>query len=435
MFGGGNFQTMNKELPGAYINVVSVKKAAGAVSDRGYASMPMELDWGKDGEMITLTNEILQKDARKLFGYAYTAPELADIRDVFCHATTLYLYRLNSGGEKASNDYCTAVCSGTRGNSLKVVIAQDVDSDSQYVVKLYMTDTADGQSVDVKLDEQTVAAASDLENNDYVEWKSGAALTVTAGVSLSGGSNASVTGDSHSAYLAALEPYYINTFGVKTADETVKKLYVSYVKRMRDEVGSKFQLILHNYAGDYEGVINVKNSVKAVPWVVGAEAGCNVEKSCTNMTYDGEADVPADYTQIELKAAMKAGEFVFHKVGEQIRVLSDINSLLTYTEDKSKDFASNQVIRVVDQIATDIASIYVSRYIGKYNNNATNRTALWKDITGEHEVLAKKGAIDDYDSKDVEVTAHETDKKAVVVTDQVQPAEAMEKLYMTIIVR
>ncbi len=114
-----------------------------------------------------------------------------------------------------------------------------------------------------------------------------------------GGKNAAVTGDSHSKYLAAIEPYYINSFGVKTEDETVKRLYASYVKRMRDEVGSKLQLVLYDYAGDYEGIINEKNSVNAVPWTIGASAGCNVEKSLTNMTYDGEAEFSADYTQLE----------------------------------------------------------------------------------------------------------------------------------------
>lgn len=44
--GGGTWITQNKVLPGAYINVVSAGIASAALSDRGIATMPLELDWG-----------------------------------------------------------------------------------------------------------------------------------------------------------------------------------------------------------------------------------------------------------------------------------------------------------------------------------------------------------------------------------------------------
>lgn len=44
---------------------------------------------------------------------------------------------------------------------------------------------------------------------------------------------------------------------------------------------------------------------------------------------------------------MKAGEFVLHSVGTEVRVLEDINSLVTLTEDKNELFQSNQTIRVL----------------------------------------------------------------------------------------
>lgn len=42
--GGGTFTAQNKELPGAYINFVSAASASAALSDRGIATMPLELD-------------------------------------------------------------------------------------------------------------------------------------------------------------------------------------------------------------------------------------------------------------------------------------------------------------------------------------------------------------------------------------------------------
>ena len=55
--------------------------------------------------------------------------------------STLYAFRLNGGGVKASNTYCTAKYSGTVGNKLKIVIAKNVDDDSLYDVATYYDTT------------------------------------------------------------------------------------------------------------------------------------------------------------------------------------------------------------------------------------------------------------------------------------------------------
>lgn len=60
--GGGTFTVQNKELPGAYINFVSAASANAALSDRGIATVPLELDWGAEGEIFEVTNEDSVKD-------------------------------------------------------------------------------------------------------------------------------------------------------------------------------------------------------------------------------------------------------------------------------------------------------------------------------------------------------------------------------------
>ena len=63
--GGGSFTTQNKELPGTYINFVSAASASAALSDRGIATMPLELDWGVEDAVFEVTNEDFQKNSRK----------------------------------------------------------------------------------------------------------------------------------------------------------------------------------------------------------------------------------------------------------------------------------------------------------------------------------------------------------------------------------
>lgn len=426
MYGGGTFTAMNKVLPGAYINFVSAAKAVAALSDRGRATMAMELDWGPTGEVITVTNEDFIKNTQKIFGYAYSDSAMSALRDLFMNATVLYLYRLNGAGNKASNDFCTAKYAGTRGNNLKVVIAANVDVEDGYDVKLYLDEEL--------LSTQTVTSMADLEDNDFVTWNSSATLAENSGTALAGGTNSTVTGADHSAYLTAVEPYAYNAMGVMSEDTTVKKLYASFAKRMRDEVGVKFQLIVYAYPADHESTINVKNCSAVIPWVVGAEAGCNIASTISNRVYDGEAELSADYSQSQLIASIEAGEFVFHKVGDEIRVLTDINSLVNTTATKGDDFKSNQTIRVIDQIANDIASTFNDYYEGKVQNNAAGRIAFWNDIVKHHKELNRIGAIEGFSESDIEVSAHETDKKAVVVTDGIVPVNAMEKLYMTVTV-
>ena len=128
-----------------------------------------------------------------------------------------------------------------------------------------------------------------------------------------------------------------------------------------------------------------------------------------------------------------SGEFAFHKVGQETRVLCDINSLVTTTLNKGEDFKANQTIRVIDQIAMDIAGIFNTKYIGKIPNNQSGRVSLWNDIVKHHQQMETIGAIEDFDPAGVVVSEGET-KRSVVVQDEVTIVNAMEKLYMTVIV-
>ena len=106
-FGGGIWTAQDKVLPGAYINFISVAAADARLSDRGYASMPLELDWGPDDTIFEVTVDDFNNRSLSIFGYDYTHDKLKGLRDLFAYARVLYAYRLNSG-VKASCDYATA---------------------------------------------------------------------------------------------------------------------------------------------------------------------------------------------------------------------------------------------------------------------------------------------------------------------------------------
>lgn len=417
--GGGTFTVQNKVLPGAYINFVSAARATNVFGDRGYCAFALKLSWGESGKVITVENSDFMRNSTKIFGYSYEADEMKPLREIFQNAKTLYLYRLNVG-TKASSDIGDAKYGGSRGNDITVTATELTDGSFNVVTKL-------GTAV---VDEQLVEAGEQPKNNDYVDFK---AVPTAQVYEFSGGADGDVDGETHQNALTAFESYTFNVLGCDSTTETIKKLYVAYTKRMRDEVGVKFQTVLFDYKADYEGIISIKNDVNLVYWATGAEAGCEVNKSLTNTKYNGEYEVNTDYSQTELEKCLQNGSFVFHKVNDEVRVLEDINSYTEHTKEKNEDFSYNQTIRVIDQIAMDIAKIFNTYYLGKVPNDESGRVSLWSDIVKHHKTLQELRAIEDFESEDVTVAQGDS-KKSVVVTDCVTVTNAMAQLYMTVIV-
>lgn len=433
-YGGGTWLFQNKELPGAYINFVSAQKALNSVSDRGYGALALELDWGASNEVFEVTNADFQKECLQIFGYDYTHEKMKGLRDFFKYAKTGYFYRLNSDGVKAENTFATAMNKGVRGNDIAITVEKNVDDNAKYNVITYM----DG----IEVDKQIVEKASQLKGNGYVTFKGETSLTVTVGEKLQGGTNGKeVTGSDHQKALDALEAVSFNTLGCLATNEVTKSLYIEYTKRMRDTVGAKFQTVVYapNKTVDYEGVIAVTDACKelaqgAVYWVTGASAGCDVNRSNTNRIYNGEFEIQTESKQNKLSKAIRKGEFKFHKVGDDVRVLKDINTFISFTVYKNRDFSLNQDVRVYDQIAVDIAGLFNRAYLGKVQNNDMGRLAFYNDLVNYAEKLQQVEAIQNFDSKDITVTGGEN-KEDVFVEFKVQPTMAMEKLYMSVVVR
>lgn len=435
--GGGTFLTQNKILPGAYINFVSVAKASATLSDRGIATIPLDMDWGPENQVVTVELADFLKNSQKIFGYAYTAEKLKPMREIFKHAKTVYFFRLNASGVKAANTFATAKYPGTRGNDLRTVITENEKSELES--KLYDVATFLGT---VQVDLQTgIKAMTDLKPNDYVDWITSASISLTASLPLKNGTNGTVEDAAYQTYLDKMEAYNFNAMGCPSNKSTIAELFAAFCKRMRDDVGKKFQVVCFRNLADYEGVVSVKNTIVGqtddpalIPWATGVVAGTAVNKSATNMDYDGEYSVDTDYTQTELENGIREGSFMFHQVDEKVVVLEDINSFISITDEKSSDFSSNQTIRVLDQIANDIAVLFGKKYIGKVPNDASGRVSLWNDIVKHHMELQNIRAIENFNPDNVTVVQGDT-KKAVVVTDYVTPVNAMAQLYMTVYVQ
>ncbi len=447
--GGGTWQFQNKRLPGTYINFVSKVRASTDIADRGYGTMPLVLDWGPEGEVFTVTAEDFQKNSLKIFGYDYTSDKLKGLRDLFKNLKVGYFYRVSNEAKKATCTIANAKYPGVRGNDINVTISTNVDESSKFDVMTYIKI----DRVNTIVDKQTaVSGWDDVTDNDYVTFIRTTDMAAVAGVPLTNGTNGeAVTSAQYQSYIDKIEPYYFNTMGVVTTENTLIDLFVQFTKRMRDSVGAKFQTVVYGKENvDYEGVISIKNAVtdngespaSLVYWLTGAEASCLVNASCTNKTYDGEFAVNTNYSQTELEKAIVDGMLMFHNVTDpvagdisgDVKVLSDINTFTSFTKQKNDDFSLNQVIRVLDQIAIDISRLFNKTYLGKEQNDNDGRVALWGDIVALHKEYQRVRAIQNFNPDDVPIPIQGEKKTTVMHEYEVQPTCCMEKLYMQITV-
>ena len=213
MWGGGKWLVQNKVLPGYYHRFLSASKTGIAISDRGRAAIGLELDWGAEGQIVTVENAAFLKDTKKIFGYSYTDDKMKPLREIFLNATVLYYYRLNGGGVKAAGKWGTAKYSGVRGvrgNDIKIVVSASVDEVGKFDVETYLAEA--------KVDTQRVAAMSELVDNDFVDWKTDAVLEADAGTSFTGGTNGTVNGEAHQAFLDKAEKVAFHTLACNSND-------------------------------------------------------------------------------------------------------------------------------------------------------------------------------------------------------------------------
>lgn len=127
-WGGGQFNgDMSTEIPGTYIDIKVIPTSNTAVGERGYVAVPMELPWGKEGEVFTVTGDEYASKCKEIFGYAQGSPELKNVDELFKNATVVHFYRLNSNGEKAKGTFGEAANAGELGNQITVVIENNPD--------------------------------------------------------------------------------------------------------------------------------------------------------------------------------------------------------------------------------------------------------------------------------------------------------------------
>lgn len=438
---GGTWTSQNKKQPGVYINVKSSMAQAVSVGDRGVVAICKPLSWGLESEIMTIN---VGDDFTQYIGYDSTNDKALFLREIFKGSgntkgpVKVMLYRPGTtGAAKATATIApltiTAKYNGVRGNDVSVAVVADPDNAGSFTVQTVV----DGSVKHTQIG-KTVA---DLKGNDWVVFSGTGNLAASAGTSLTGGNDGTVSSAAYSTFLTALEPYTFNILIYDGVDSTVQTAYVAFIKRMRDNLGKKCQAVMAGIESDSDAVISVRNGVvlsdgtvltpqQTTWWVGGAEAGANYSESLVYAQYPDAINISPRLTASEVDEALDKGQIVFFEEFGSVKVVSDINTLTTYTPDKGEAFSLNQVIRTLDTIANDIYKNFSQNYIGKIQNNAAGRDLLKAWIVGYLNEIQANGGIQNFVADDVTVGAGNA-LNAVVITLAIQPVAAVEKIYIT----
>lgn len=445
---GGTFLTQNKVRPGAYINFVAKPQSLMNVSDRGIATLALPMSWGPEGEIIDiLSSDLTDGTSIKKIGYSATNVESLLFRICLQNCYRLKAWRLDKGGEKASTTIGTgetamkptAKYPGICGNKIQIIVLKESETGDTYTVEtLY-----DGlrQNIQSKL-----SSPKDLEDNDFVDWNvtDQTVFTATAGSTLTGGTNGTVTeSTAYTPYWAKMKTEVWNTMGLLSEDATVKTAFCEYIKDLRENEGVKVQGCVYDKSSyDYEGIVSSEqgyrtdaeeiSKVNFVSWVTGACAGAEINESNTHKTIQDAVEIIGELSNTEIIDGLNAGKFLISKSRKgTIRVEKDINTLHTFTVKRSYDFSKNRVIRVLDEMGNTCEITWDENYCGKLDNDADGRNIYKADLVKYGETLAGIHAITNFlGADDIEVLMGDA-VDSVVVNWPVQPVDSMEKLYMT----
>lgn len=445
---GGSWQSQNKTLPGVYINIKSAPATQASIGDRGVVAVAEPLSWGPVGKVLTIQ---AGEDVTSLLGYdVNTAPELLFLRQLFLGTnrtrgakTVLYFRPAAAQAAQASADIGSgdnvltvkALYPGARGNDISVSVAADPDGGAYTVQTAVSGAVADAQSVD-RLDE--------LRANQWVTFQGSGAPTAAAATPLTGGKDGTVSAPAYSTFLSAIEPHRFDVVCYSGTDQVVQAAVAAFVKRLTEDEGRKCQAVMGGYDGaDYEGVISVRNGLvlpgrtltagESAWWAAGCTAGANYNESLTHASHPGAVDASPRMTTAEKAAAVRAGGFVLAEEDGAVRVVTDVNTLTTFTAEKGRSFSKNRVLRVLHTIANSIYAAFSKNYIGQADNTSAGRDLLKKEIVGLLNEMQANGGVQEFTSDDVTV-APGADSDAVVVELAVKPVDAIEKIYMTVTV-
>ena len=230
----------------------------------------------------------------------------------------------------------------------------------------------------------------------------------------------------------------------------------TWLKTNRENKFKRSKVVLPNYSGDYEGIINFTNSfiktaakeyttAQYTPRIAGLIAGTPMTISATYAPLSEVIDCDK-HTIDENDEKVNKGEFFIWFDGEKFKMSRAMNSLVTTTQDKLEAYQTIKSVDAMDMIYDDIKRTAQDSYIGKYTNDYDNKKLLISAIYGyfrelENARILQKG----YSVVDIDTEAVKTyqlkhglytkDELAKMTTDEIKQLDTKKQVYLNAKIR
>ena len=235
-------------------------------------------------------------------------------------------------------------------------------------------DTEGGKDVNVykKVDEVDFTQWSEA-NHDYFKLIFAGAPSTVIAIRLS------ANAEDYNAALSKLKNLkwnYLTIPEIKPADVST---VAAWIKQYRNDENKTFKAVLAHCAGDHEGIINLTtenisstitekkhSAAQYCARIAGVLAGLSLARSSTYFVLDdiSEAEVPDDPDE-----RINAGELVIVFDSKKYKIGRGVNSLVTFTSEKTEDVRFIKIVEGMDLYKDDIHQTYEDNYVGKVIND------------------------------------------------------------------
>ena len=348
----------------------------------GICAIPVQAAWGPLNKVVQNASAA---DLNRNYGageYAagYTVPAAAAMFDG--GASTVYTYRLGTGGTKASKEIAegltvTAKHPGTM--AVSVAVQKKLGDDTTKKLQVYAGTALMEEfffAADKTAEGANLIAAAAASN--YVDVAGAAAevpeLAVASGA-LAGGANPTVTNEDYSKAFAALEPYYYNTIALDVDDEDLtlsqllqtykenahklgkngiavvgEKVDVAFETRCAHALSFNDEKVVYLGGGYYAGKEN-KDGVMAICHTAGVIASTPSNQGITHAVISGATDLCEVLTYSQYEEAIDAGMLMVSMSPDgSIWFDSGVNTLVAPAADQDEGWKKIRRVKVRHEV-------------------------------------------------------------------------------------
>lgn len=182
----------------------------------------------------------------------------------------------------------------------------------------------------------------------------------------------------------------------------------AWIKQYRDDERKTFKAVLANCAADHEGIINfttdnVTSTITSAKHsaaeycarIAGVLAGLSLARSSTYYALD---DVSEAETPDNADERINDGELVIVFDGQRFKIGRGVNSLVTFTAEKTEDVRFIKIVEGMDLYMDDIRETYEENYVGKIINDYDGKQMFVAAVGAYHKGLLGNVLDSSYDN-------------------------------------